>query len=255
MRGLSALLKIYDAVLPKTSVHRIADFDGDLSLEISLRDCIGVNLWHAPEQYEWMERRLFCSAIQPGSRVLDIGANAGVFTLLAAKRKADVFSIEADPKNASALRRHVALNGFNSRVTVFEMAAADSEANLSLYRNETNSGGSTLIGAGIGVPVQCRPIDSLNLPPINVCKIDVEGFEFRVLNGMTATLARSPNMKLLIEYSEPHGQASAQEMLKSLRRYFERVEVVGGGLLGPDSTPPSYCNLWCTGRVSGRHAS
>jgi FkbM family methyltransferase len=251
MRGLSALLKVYDAVLPKTSVHQIADFDGDLSLEISLRDCIGVNLWHAPEHYEWMERRLFCSAIQSGATVLDVGANIGVFTLLAAKRKAHVFSIEADAKNASALRRHISLNRFNSRVKVFEMAAGDSEANLSLYRNETNSGGSTLVGAGAGIPVQSRPIDSLDLPPIDVCKIDVEGFESRVLKGMTSTLARSRNMKLLIEYSEPHGREAAQEMLKFLRRRFERIEVVGGGLLRPDSMPPRYCNLWCTGRASG----
>ena len=48
-----------------------------------------------------------------------MGANIGIYTLLAAKRGARVFAIEADPKTVEMLRRNIHLNGFDHRVTVF----------------------------------------------------------------------------------------------------------------------------------------
>ena len=186
---------LYRRFIPLDSKFRVNDFDGDLKLDISICETIGINVWHAPRLFEKKERELFCSAIDTGMVVLDVGANIGIYTLLAAKRGARVFAIEADPENARALQHHVEINGFVDRVSVFEMAATDRSQRVTLYRSPRNSGGSTLFGRRQGVTsvgVEGRTIDSLGLPAIDVCKMDIEGAEVIALRGMSSNLARSP---------------------------------------------------------------
>lgn len=219
-------------------VYRISDFDGDLKLDLHLHDLLGAGMWFIPQIYERHERQLFCQALRPGCTVLDLGANIGIYTLLAAKRRARVFAVEPDPNNAQLLRHHVSINGFDSTVTIFAVAASDHEHRVGLHRNPTNSGGSTVIS---GDEVQARTLDSLNLPSIDLCKMDIEGSETAALRGMRETLQRSPSMKLLIEYN---AQALQPELLPTVRRYFSHISVAGRKkeLSG---APPEYCNLWC----------
>jgi FkbM family methyltransferase len=241
-RGLNALLHIYRRLIPSDALFRVNDFDGDLKLDISVCETVGINLWHAPRLFEKQERELFCSAIRPESLVLDVGANIGIYTLLAAKRGAYVIAIEPDPNNVIALRRHIELNGFADSVTVLEMAATDRSQLLTLYRYPENSGGSTLFGKGEGIVVEGRTIDSLDLPPVEVCKMDIEGAEVLALRGAKDTLARSPNLKLLIECYRQH--SNTQQMLSFLHQEFASVSVVGGSQLHPSDQPPGLCNLW-----------
>jgi hypothetical protein len=102
-----------------------------------------------------------------------------------------------------------------------------------------------MYGSGEYVVVVGNTIDSLNLPSIDLCKIDVEGAELHVLNGMTATFANSPKMALLIEHSEELGGDRAAKALSLLRQRFASIGIVGGPLLGPLEKPPHFCNLWC----------
>jgi FkbM family methyltransferase len=242
MRGLNAIRSLYRAVLPDGRSFRVDDFDGSLKLDVDLREGIGVNIWHNPNGYERLERELFCSAVTEGCTVLDIGANIGMYTLLAAKRGARVFAIEPDPFNAQLLRHHLELNGLSHVVTVFELAAAAEEQELTLHRNPANCGASSVYGDGEAFPVRAGPIDSLGLPPIDVCKLDIEGYEVVALSGMSETLRRSPNLRMLVECSSEHRDSS--EMVSLLKREFIRVSIVGGSeLVG---APPPFCNLWCT---------
>jgi FkbM family methyltransferase len=244
MLGLSPLLDFYRRHLPLDSFYRISDFDGDLLLEVTPTETIGVNLWHAPNIYEKAERKLFCSALKPSSTVLDIGANIGIYTLLAAKRGGRVFAIEADPENARKLRQNVKLNGFDGRVTVYEIAASDCERTLALYRNPANSGGTSVRDNGLQpFMVPAGTIDSLPLPPIDICKMDIEGAEQSALLGMHNTLARSPDMQLLIEYNQLSDQRA---LLELLRQTFRHISVSGKGELATDAAPPMDCYLWCS---------
>ncbi len=246
LKGLGLVRSFYNVTLPFPDGYRfrVDDFDGDLRMEVDPRDIIGINVWHRPELFEKNERKLFCSAITPGSVVLDVGANVGIYTLLAAKRGARVFAIEADPNNVRLLRHHLDINGLTDRVTVFEMAAMDRQQTITLYRDPTNSGHSNVFS---GVDATCVPgdtIDSLDLPAVDVCKMDIEGAEANALRGMLSTIQRSPKLRLLIEYSTQFGHTT--ELMGLLRLHFSRICIAGKGELSATCKAPNFCNLWAS---------
>jgi FkbM family methyltransferase len=174
----------------------------------------------------------------------------GIYTLLAANRGARVFAIEADPLNVKMLRHHVHLNGFDERVTVIPIAVGDIDGTVTLFRFQGNSGHSNIFAGVDPVQVPCRTIDSLDLPPIDVCKMDIEGNELSALKGMVATIERSPKMKILTEYSEAFGKTAG-----IMDFIFERFAPVFAirypphgpkGPLTATSIVPSSCNLWAS---------
>jgi len=250
-RGIAPLQRLYDLVLPERALPmRVNDFDGDLKLDVDVRDTIGISVWHRPTFYDKNERTLFCDAIGKDSVVLDVGANIGIYTLLAAKRGARVFSIEADPRNAEMLRHHVHLNGFDDRVTILPIAAGDKAGTITIYRYPGNSGHSNLYEGVDPVQVPCKTIDSLDLPPIDVCKMDIEGSELRALKGMQGTMSRSPRMKLLVEYAESFGETAG--LMEFIHSRFAPVYAIRyppfrpKGPLSAALRPPSFCNLWAS---------
>lgn len=166
VRGLGLLRKAYEFALPKSDLQlSVDDFDGNLKMVVDVREIIGINIWHRPRFFEKNERALFCAAIRPGNVVLDVGANVGIYTLLAAKRGARVFAIEADPRNVEVLRHHVHLNGFDDRVTIFPIAAGDKEGPVTLFRSAGNSGHSNIFSGIDPIQVPCQTIDSLGSCP------------------------------------------------------------------------------------------
>lgn len=238
-RIVGPIQSLYLPFLAKGATFRINNFDSDLKLDVRPEETIGSALWHVPQLYERHERRLFCEAITPGCTVLDVGANIGIYTLLAAKRGAHVFAIECDPSNAAMLRHHLGLNGLAAAVRIFDIAASDHIHFVGLHRNPRNCGGSSVV---TGSEIKAATIDSLNLPPIDVCKMDIEGSELPALRGMERTLNHSPRLKMLVEYNALSDRAS---LLDFLRRTFRRIAPAGKRELRPGQDPPSDCNLWC----------
>jgi FkbM family methyltransferase len=238
-RGVNALSKLYRRIVPEDLFVRVHDIDQTLIFDVNLRSNMGLYLWHYPKLFEKEERELFCASITPGCTVLDVGANIGFYTLLAAKRGAQVFAIEADPVNAAMLRHHIEINGFNERVKVFEVAATDCTKDIPLYRHAFNLGQSNIIenGQHSGM-IAGRTLDSLGLPPIDICKMDIEGAEFLALQGMEQTLGRSPHIKLMVEYVRDLG--TSEELLSYLHTNFSSVQVIEPA---PPGEIPAFCNL------------
>jgi FkbM family methyltransferase len=138
--------------------------------------------------------------LRPGGVMYDIGANVGFYAVLGAHvvgREGQVYAFEPLPESAAALRRNASLNGFHN-LRVFEMAAssANGEGQLLLAPESTWARLSS-VGArpdtNGSLPVQLVAIDqliakeSLRLP--DLLKIDVEGAEIDVLEGLRVTLA------------------------------------------------------------------
>ena len=158
--------------------------------------------------YEPPVTRVFQHLLRPGGVVVDAGANWGYFSLIAAAAvgpSGKVFALEPDPRHAAQLTRNVHLNAFG-QVEALAMGAAARPglARLVGYADGvTNRGVSRLTAykPGDGRPVPCVAVDDLTAtrPVVDLVKIDVEGAELDVLEGMRAGLAARRYRAIVLE--------------------------------------------------------
>lgn len=223
----------------KGAVRRVT---GDsLSVEVDgLTIAGGVDAWTILNQlregtFEPFERKLFVEALAPGMVVLDIGANVGFYTLLAARAVGDtgaVYAFEPHPRTCASLRANVERNGFEN-VEVIEAAVSERPTTLQLYMSETatHSGLHRTMADRdpTAVDVPAMAIDDLELPRVDLIKMDIEGEEPAALRGLSRTLDRSPRVAILMEFS-PYALSAAgndaEEFARELLLRFERVDVV-----------------------------
>lgn len=154
--------------------------------------------------------RLFCSMIRPGQTVVDIGANVGFYTLAAARAvgpQGRVIAFEPEPNNCERIRRNLEANGHRN-VTVCQMAAGDRSGRARLFLG-SDCGIHSLLrerASGAAIEVEMVSLDDYferhDLTP-DLVKIDAEGVELQVLQGMRRTLARFPNMAVICEIYDP----------------------------------------------------
>src|SRR6476620_9590376 len=122
------------------------------------------------------------------------------------------------------------------------MAATECASNVPLYRHAYNQGESNIIARGQPAgAVRGQTIDSLDLPPIDICKMDVEGAELMALRGMEQTLERSPHIKLMVEYA--HHLGAGEGLLSYLRTNFSSVQVIEQNEPAVPGAIPEFCNL------------
>jgi len=149
------------------------------------------------------ERRLqsaLMRELRPGATFFDIGANVGFMTLIAARLVGPtgrVLAFEPVPANAAAIRENVSLNGIDW-VEVHETAIAGSTGHASLIISDVSAFSrlatvNVPTGARESIEVAVTSIDEFladgTHPVPDVVKIDVEGAELEVIDGMRRTLA------------------------------------------------------------------
>ncbi len=119
-----------------------------------------------------------------GKRVLDLGANIGAFTVLAALADASVVAFEPDRSNFERLRYHLARNGVCDRVTAYQAAVLDRDGTAWL-----EGGGATAHVGRQGVQVPAVGIMSVvdASGPFHFVKMDIEGSEWPVLAEWAGT--------------------------------------------------------------------
>ena len=156
-------------------------------------------------------RRLIERVLEPGMVFLDAGAHLGVHTLAAARRvgkSGHVFSFEPTPSTHDLLCRTLRLNGLDDRVTSRRAAVGRVNTAKTLYIS-TISGHNSLYplpGVETTVEVEVVQLDN-DLPPrqrIDVAKIDVEGAELDVLDGMARVVEENPGILIIAEYGPSH---------------------------------------------------
>jgi FkbM family methyltransferase len=184
---------------------------GGYSFHCDLRDTISREVCFTG-CYEPQETALVRSILRPGMSFVDVGANWGYYTLLAASlvgSKGRVLSVEPDPRLFPILQENVARSELE-QVTVLQMAAAHKPGTLTLagYTEDGgNHGISRIITDGGGdesvFQVSSDSLDRIlhqhGLLSIDLMKMDIEGAEAFALTGLAESLAERKVKRLLLE--------------------------------------------------------
>lgn len=199
--------------------------------------------------------------LRPGDIFLDVGANVGAFTLLAARlvgAGGKVIAVEPMPETARMLRTTVAVNGVTPIVEVSECALGEQDGSATIFAGVT-SGHSSLrpLNRGQGektFEIEVRAgAELLGNRAATLIKIDVEGFELQVLNGLREYLEGHPDTAVVLEYSPAHVAAAGRTVsgwldeIRALRPKIWVIEDEPASLrpLGRGRPPAGGANLLC----------
>lgn len=189
----------------------------------------------------------FVKKIQPHFTVLDIGGNIGLTCLEFAKKVAygQVISFEPSPANFKRLQENVSLNGFKN-ITLVNAGIGDAAGKFSLYNVvDSNPGMKRILNAlhaenfeseQIVIDTLQNQLTDLNIKEVHAVKIDVEGFEFKVLQS-AAYLLKKYRPILFIELDDANlkdQNSSAVELiqyLKALDYKIYEAQSLGNNLL------------------------
>lgn len=153
--------------------------------------------------------KLLARTLRPGSTFVDVGANVGFHSILAAQLvgpEGTVVAVEASPWTLELLRANVWRHGAGVRVVA--AAASDVAGTVRLELDPHHRSGARLTegDAAGAVEVEAAPLDEL-VPDgaVDVLKVDVEGAEPLVFRGAHGVLERSPRLVAVVEFrDEPH---------------------------------------------------
>jgi FkbM family methyltransferase len=144
--------------------------------------------------HEFDDMAFLLHFLRPGDLFFDIGANAGSYTLLAAGVcGATAVAIEPAKNTADILSKNIQLNNLQQKVSLVNAVAGATIGTVTFTENQDTT--NHVFAAD---ELQTGTIDSLLAQGTpSLIKIDVEGYETEVLNGMYQTL-RQPALKAII---------------------------------------------------------
>lgn len=173
------------------------------------------------------------SNIREGMTVLDIGANIGALTLQMAKKvspSGKIFSFEPSPLNYQYASKNISLNNF-SNIKMINQGLGNEKSTAFLYNvNPKNRGMLRLLQdeeqnnsyekEAVEIDTLDSSIKNFSIPKPDFIKIDVEGFEYKVLEGAYETLSKY-KPALFIELDDQNlreQKSNAKELVQFLKR-------------------------------------
>ena len=188
-----------------------------------------------PETIVWIENCMSSHEFE-SPIFFDIGANIGIFSLYAASvnEKSRVFSFEPSPKNFSSLIDNITINNYHNVYPSYFAVSSKSEF-TNLFIPDDRPGNS---GAQINYPVdenglEFNPkaiipmlkvsidtiLNSLNIPSPNYVKIDVDGHEDDIIDGLLPFIKATSFRSLLVE-------VNGEDKLRNLEQLFKRHDLI-----------------------------
>jgi FkbM family methyltransferase len=212
-RGKGRVLRATDDVLRRHSGEgRLIEQMGGVRYALDTRDVIDFNLLYVG-RHDAAIAQLLEQRISPGAVFWDVGANVGAISLptSAAKPSVLIESFEPSPSVRARLLSNLDLNpSLASRIEVRPWALSNWSGETDFFPSgesgNSGIGGLTASGNRQHAPVRvrvCRAddlIDANEVPAPNFIKIDVEGHELDVLQGMERFLSHVPQLEIVFEH-------------------------------------------------------
>lgn len=176
--------------------------------------------WYVDEQFDL---EVFQKHLKAGMTLVDLGANVGFYTFLGRSligKGGRVFSFEPFPRNAGLIRAGIRENGYDNVILV-EAAVADRKGKAPFYLSPDANSEHSLLNLDFKYPdidnykMDAKPeraieIDVLTLDSffeetvgdfkVDFIKMDIEGSEYRAINGMRKIIQNNRDLTMLMEF-------------------------------------------------------
>ena len=198
---------LYKSLEPEGSI-RLIDV-GPFEMYLDTRDVGGItpNLMSKKGYHPFMTS-LLPGIIKPGMTCIDIGANVGYFTIILSKLVRPlgiVYAFEPEPKNFRVLLENTSILNLVSPYSCIpeQIAVGDKKGELKLYTTGYNFGGhSAHMESNESIDVEVTTLDKYLFggQKVDFIKIDVEGYEPEVIEGMSSIIDKNPNLVIILEH-------------------------------------------------------
>jgi len=235
LRGLMRISPVRTIIahrLPVTKEFEFSLAGKTIRYQSSYFDGVGrILYWIGADRYERETMIVFGDIIAGVHTFVDIGANTGFFTLVAAKinPSVSVHAFEPVPAIFQILKRHVELNGLSGNCRLNSLAVSDRVGSVPFHIPYETMASASLNPEGFchlpGQIVNARSItldeyvNKASLKKVDLLKIDVEGFEPQVLAGATEVLRRD-RPTIICECLPTADTASIENLLLPLGYFF-----------------------------------
>lgn len=195
------IYKVLGKLFP--TYHHLFHLGSNLKLRYPLSSSIGYSLF-VQKSFEEGELAYIRQAIPLGGTVVDVGANGGIFTLIAAYcvgKNGKVIAVEPSKREVELLRQNIALNDLGHIVKVVEKALSDyvgtdklaivKDSGLNSFVPRKSVEGEVVFWQNVEVTTLDQLTKDLGIKSVDMIKIDVEGAEHKVLAGARDVLRLS----------------------------------------------------------------
>lgn len=190
--------------------------------------------------WEMWTTNIFMNLVKDGMNVIDIGANIGYYSLIFASKigyTGKLFAFEADPEVFDILHKNIEINGFSSRTELINKVVIDRQETVHFNKRKRHHGSSSIASFSDEFLGQQRDsvevinVDTISLDEyfknknmkIDIMKIDAEGSEPYIFDGMKELIEKNPEMIIICEFN-PYVIYGAK---KDPRKFLEEIKQYG----------------------------
>ena len=197
----------------------------------------------------WITKALL-RELRSGMNIVEIGSNMGYYSLIISSKIGDtgrLFAFEANPDTYQILRDNIEINGFNNRVTLEKRAVIDKVEKIAFQKLTKNLATSSIVEYSklnqYSEELEIIKVDATSLDQyfdnkdikIELIKMDAEGSEPRIFEGMKNLIINNANLTIICEFNPPLISATSVDP----RKFLEKIQSYGFTLkyIDVDSIP------------------
>lgn len=178
---------------------------------------------------------IFMNLVKDGMNVIDIGANIGYYSLIFASKigsTGKLFTFEADPEVFDILHKNMEINGFLGRTELINKAVVDKRGTINFNKCKIHHGSSSIasFSSEFWDNVEIINVETISLDEyfknknmkIDIIKIDAEGSEPYIFDGMKELIEKNPNMTIICEFNQyiiSGAKRDPRKFLEEIKRY------------------------------------
>jgi FkbM family methyltransferase len=208
-KGKMPILNLITRLGLTRSTQFIGSFDNGILIHIDLEDWIQKQIFFFGRyEVEKLQTLYWQKNLKENMVIMDIGANIGYYSLMAARRikSGIIYAFEPVDNTFKKLEENIRLNDFRN-IKTFKMAVSDNDEPLQLFVGSKKNTGTSSITTHYDFDGKMETVQSATLQAfvvehkishIDFVKIDVEGAEMKVLQGAKKVLQQL-NPVVLIE--------------------------------------------------------